>query len=219
MMQESFDIISVQRFWDFLESGGPIMIPIGLCSVIAFGLTIERIIRLRHNTVIPAQIIDAIELIKKGHFDEAGLIIQKNDSPAGRILQAGMRRKGFPLGDIERAMEEQGLKEMEKLRSNIRGLSVIANLSPLLGLLGTVIGIAEAFHRVVTTGLGKPEYLASGIEEALTTTIAGLVVAIPAMLFAAYLTEKARKLIIKIDEHLSQIVEVLSEPGEGKNCS
>ncbi len=116
------------------------------------------------------------------------------------------------LEDIERGMEDQGKKEFEKLRLNIRPLQLIAAITPLLGLLGTVIGIQDSFHLVVRAGLGKPEHLASGIEEALVTTIAGLTVAIPALLVAFWLTGRVRQLMLHVDDLLSPAVEVLAKP-------
>jgi biopolymer transport protein ExbB len=108
-------------------------------------------------------------------------------------------------------MQDQGIKENEKLRGRIRPLVVIANVTPLLGLLGTVLGIMEAFSRVVKTGLGKPEHLAGGIEEALVTTFAGLAVAIPAMLIAAWLTGRVRRFLLLADETVSPAVESLAQ--------
>ena len=99
----------------------------------------------------------------------------------------------------------------------IRPIQLIGNIAPLMGLLGTVIGISEAFHRVVKTGMGKPEHLAGGIEQALTTTICGLVVAIPALLVAAHLNSKVRRLMLYVDERVAPAVELLAERPKEKS--
>ena len=105
-------------------------------------------------------------------------------------------------------------KEIERLRHNIRPLSVIGGVAPLLGLLGTVLGIAEAFHRVAQAGMGKPEVLAGGIEIALTTTIVGLCIAIPSILAASWLQGRVRRLILHVDERLAGVVEHLARRPE-----
>jgi biopolymer transport protein ExbB len=169
----------------------------------------DRWLNLRSERIVPDGIDDAIGLIVAGDLQAASSAAQNLDAPAGRILAAGIRRKGYGIEDVERAMEDQGGKEVEKLRSNIRPLQLIASIAPLLGLLGTVIGIQDAFALIVKAGMGNPEHLAGGIEEALVTTIAGLTVAIPALLIASYFNTKVRRLMIETDEKLTPAVELL----------
>ncbi|MHC4077923.1 MAG: MotA/TolQ/ExbB proton channel family protein [Planctomycetota bacterium] len=204
------EIISSQTVWEFLESGGPIMVPIALCSVVALAFAMERLIFLRRHKVAPAGVAEAVQMLHEGRSGDALSRTRELDGAAARILAAGLRREGMPVEQIERAMEDQSKKEIEKLRSNIRPLQLIAGITPLLGLLGTVMGIQDSFHLVVRAGLGKPEHLASGIEEALVTTIAGLTVAIPTLLVAFYLTARARRLMLQVDDLLSPVIEVLT---------
>jgi biopolymer transport protein ExbB len=206
------EIVSSQTVWEFLESGGPVMVPIAICSVVALAFAMERLIFLRREKVVPAGVGEVVELLRSGQVAEAKERAQELTGPAARILAAGLRRQGMALEDIERGMEDQGKKEVDKLRSNIRPLQLIAAITPLLGLLGTVMGIQDSFHLVVRAGLGKPEHLASGIEEALVTTIAGLTVAIPALLVAYYLNGRVRQLMLQVDELLSPVLEVLTKP-------
>ncbi len=212
LMERAQEIVSSQTMWEFLESGGPIMVPIAVCSVVALAFALERLIHLRRDRVLGAGVTEAVELLKAGDSATARARAADLTGPAARILGAGLRRQGMALEDIERGMEDQGRKEMEKLRSNIRPLQLIAAITPLLGLLGTVIGIQDSFHLVVRAGLGKPEHLASGIEEALVTTIAGLCVAIPALLVAHYLSSRVRRLMLQVDELLSPALEALTVP-------
>ncbi|MEM7205280.1 MAG: MotA/TolQ/ExbB proton channel family protein [Planctomycetota bacterium] len=205
--QGAGEVVSTQTLWEFLASGGPVMIPIGLCSIVAAALAMERYLRVRRSVVLPAKTDEILELAESGRTREARDAAVAAKTPAARVLAAGLRRTGYSVEEVERAMEDQAQKELERLQAPIRTISVIANIAPLLGLLGTVIGIAEAFHRVVKTGMGKPENLAAGIEEALTTTIAGLVVAIPAMVLAAHLQGRVRKIMLRLDEKVAPVVE------------
>jgi biopolymer transport protein ExbB len=123
----------------------------------------ERCLRLRKDVVLPAAGNEPIELAVRGERARALELCATAPGPAVRILAAGLRRDSLPLLDIERAMEDQAAKESDGMRGRIRALSVIAAIAPLLGLLGTVLGLNEAFHRVVRAGLGKPEQLAAGI--------------------------------------------------------
>lgn len=206
------EVVSLQSVWDFLASGGPIMIPIGLCSVVALAFALERYLRLTRRQVLPASVDPVLALVAEGRLQEARVAAEQIDAPAARVLVAGLRRVGRAPADVEKAMEDQARKEYERLRRNIRPLSIVAAISPLLGLFGTVIGIAEAFHRVVRTGMGKPEHLAAGIEVALVTTIAGLAVAIPTLVIAAHLTGRARRLMIAIDDRIEPLVEQIAAP-------
>ncbi len=209
IQNQTEQVVATQTVWEFLSAGGYIMIPIGLCSIAVLTLTMDRWLNLRSEHVVPEGIDDAISLLAAGDLDAASSAAQNLDAPAGRILAAGIRRKGYGIEDIERAMEDQGGKEVEKLRSNIRPLQLIASIAPLLGLLGTVIGIQDAFALIVKAGMGNPEHLAGGIEEALVTTIAGLTVAIPALLIASHFNTKVRRLMIETDEKLTPAVELL----------
>lgn len=214
------EVVSTQTLWDFLVSGGPVMVPIGICSVVVFAFTMERYLRLRRSFVCPGATEDVLESVRSGRFDEARAQAENLRSPSGRILLAGLRRQGFAVEEVERVMEDQGNKEMERLRAPVRPIQLIGNIAPLMGLLGTVIGISEAFHRVVKTGMGKPENLAAGIEQALTTTIAGLVVAIPALLVAAHLSGRVRKLMLQTDEVVAPMVEfVARRPGDESHAA
>ncbi len=212
-MQGSGEVVSQQTLWDFLVAGGPVMVPIGLCSVLALALAMERYLRLRRAAVCPRHTGETLELLAAGRAAEARAAAEADRSPSGRILLAGVRRAGFSVEELERGMEDQGQKELERLQAPIRQISLIANVAPLLGLFGTVVGIYQAFHTMVTVGMGKPEFLAAGIEVALITTIAGLIVAIPAILVAAHLHSRVRRLMLHVDEKLAPAVELLARRG------
>lgn len=201
--------ISRQTVWEYLSAGGPVMVPLGICSVVLVALMVERWLRLRAEYVCPSALQEPLAMAVRGERARAVELAAEIDAPAARILVAGLRRDALPLLDIERAMEDQAGKESDRMRGRIRAIAVIAAVSPLMGLLGTVLGLEGAFHRVVRVGMGKPEQLAAGIEEALITTIAGLYIAIPATLVAAYLNARVRRLMNLADERLAPVLDAI----------
>lgn len=199
-----------QTFAEFLKAGGPIMIPIGICSVVVMGCLFERLVALRRSRVLPIEFRAAAQLVAQGSFEAAQQKLAKVDAPAARILLAGLRRRGMALLDVERALEDQGSKELERMRGNIRPITLMAHVSPLLGLFGTVVGIIESFQQVAKVGMGKPETLAGGIAMALVATLAGLAVAIPGLVLASWLLRTVRKRIAEIDDVVSPLVETIA---------
>jgi biopolymer transport protein ExbB len=206
----SLQDLTITTIGEFFEAGGFLMWPILGCSVVVLGLAIERYLSLRRRRLLPVAVVDAVEDLGRGHEDAAAAAVHGAAAPAARVLAAGLRRRGFALPEVEKAMEDQLLKEGARLRSHVRGISLMAAVAPLLGLLGTVVGIAEAFATVEQTGLGKPENLAAGIKVALYTTIFGLCVAIPATLIAAHLHGRVRQRLMQVAETVAPAVEALA---------
>ena len=202
---------------EFFTAGGILMWPILGCSVVVVGLAFERYASLRRGRVLPRVVEDAVEQVVQGQASVIAAGILEAKAPGARVLAAGLRRQGHLLADVEKAMEDQLAKESALLRGNVRGITLMAAVSPLLGLLGTVLGIADAFATVALTGLGKAqssEALAAGIKVALYTTIFGLFVAIPATLLAAHLQARARRLVAAIADAVSPAIEALAQaPG------
>ncbi|MCA8947997.1 MAG: MotA/TolQ/ExbB proton channel family protein [Planctomycetes bacterium] len=198
---------------EFFAAGGKLMWAILGCSVVVVGLALERYLSLRKARVLPRVVVDAVEQVVDGRADVVQDGILEAKAPAARVLAAGLRRRGRRLADIEKAMEDQLLKEQAAFRGNIRGITLCAAIAPLLGLLGTVLGIADAFAAVEQNGLGKAESseaLAAGIKVALYTTIFGLGVAIPATLLAAHLHARVRRLVLAIGDTVQPAVDRLA---------
>ncbi len=184
--------VELDSVLDMVLNGGPLMVPIGLCSVIALAYVVERSIRLREGELgsrsLGRRILDALGADGPG---QALHVCEERPRPLARILGAGLRRSAAPVAEMEKAVEDAGSREVKRLSANLRPLIVIGVIAPLLGLLGTVWGMIEAFSSIaLKDGLGKPELLASGISQALITTAAGLCVAIPTQ--AAYYWFKGR---------------------------
>lgn len=212
----------VTTIGEFFAAGGALMWPILACSIVVLGLAIERYLSLRRGRLLPAAVVDAVEQVREGRAAVIAESIAEARAPAARVLAAGLRRRGHALADVEKAMEDQLQKEGTRLRANVRGISLIAAIAPLLGLLGTVLGIAEAFavFASVEQGAGKHEQLAAGIKVALYTTIFGLGVAIPATILAAHLNGRARKLLLLVAETLGPAVEPLARrPAEESHAA
>ena len=171
----------IDSVFDMVLAGGPLMIPIALCSIIALSYAVERSIRLRENELgskrYGRRIVDS--LLSEGPRSALS-ICEGENRPLGRILAAGIRLGEGPRLEMEKAVEDAGKREVKRLSANLRPLVVVGMIAPLLGLLGTVWGMIESFSSIaLQDGLGKPELLAAGISQALITTAAGLSVAIP----------------------------------------
>lgn len=203
----------LQSLYDMVMNGGPLMVPIGLCSVIAVAYIVERSIRLRGNRLGGRRFGTALmEAVKSGGVEQGAAFCADRAHPLSRILGAGLKRNGAPIMEVEKAVEDAGAREVRALSANLKPLVVVAMISPLLGLLGTVWGMIEAFSSIaLRDGLGKPELLASGISQALITTAAGLAIAIPTQ--AAYFYFKG-----KIDRFVRNTEDLYLEVSEAAHA-
>jgi biopolymer transport protein ExbB len=202
----------IESVWDFVLKGGVLMIPIGLCSLIALTVFAERLISLRRKHIIPPGFMPGLEKkLNGGLSDPEGAIdyCTKDGSPAAAVCAAGLKRIDGSIEAVERCIAETGEREALKLRKHLRVLSVIAAISPLMGLLGTIFGMIKAFQTVALSGdaLGRTETLAEGIYVAMITTAAGLIVAIPCLIFYHWLSAKVQKLVMEMDQMSVEFVE------------
>lgn len=189
-----------------ITRGGWFMLPIGLMSMLVVTLTVERSLSLRTKKVIPPKLVEQLGdlMVADDRFSPSTAleICHENRSPTARVIQAMLMRTGQPLGEIERAGTETIQREADRYASLVRWLTLAAAATPLMGLLGTVWGMIVAFHEssTLTADRSRSEQLSEGIYTALVTTLAGLVVAIPAAIFAQYLENKITKLFQRIEE-------------------
>jgi biopolymer transport protein ExbB len=191
------------------SSGYVFMIVLGLFSVMAVAITLERLVNLRREKLLPADFVRQFRsLMQDRDADPAALraLCEQFTAPAASILKAGVLRAGRPLPEVEKAMEDAAMRESSEIRSRVRPLSVVASVAPLVGLLGTVVGMILAFHTTsqAAAGSNRAELLAEGIYLALLTTAAGLTIAIPAMLFAAFFNARLERYLREIDERLME---------------
>lgn len=208
--------VSVGSVWDFVLKGGLLMIPIGICSLVVVAVSVERAIVLRRKDIVPdgfeAGLLPKLEQGLRGKRDAEQFCTQ-SASPIGRTVLAGVERMGRPMETIEKHMAAAGEHEITQLRRRLRGLSVVAAIAPLLGLLGTIFGMIKAFQTVALSGeaLGKTELLAAGIYEAMITTAAGLVVAIPALVLHHWFASRIEHLTRLMDGVCVRSVEAIAE--------
>ena len=198
--------------YDLVVKGGVLMIPIALCSIIALAIFLERLWSLRRSRVIPRDFLIEIEdLIRREKIPEAITRCRKDNSSMANIILAGIRNFGKRREIVKESIEEIGRREAATLERYINVVGTIAAIAPLLGLLGTVFGMIKAFNVISIQGVGNPSSLAGGISEALITTAAGLVVAIPTFVLYRYLANKADALIVEMEEHSIRMVDLLKQ--------
>ena len=193
-----------------MKRGGAIMYPLIFCSVLTLGIAIERAYHLRRKKIInPEFLMTFRRHWHKQEKQKAIEVCNQYDICLSRILKAGLFRSNYGIIEIERAIEGMGQHEASLLNSNLRMLGVMANLAPMLGLLGTVLGMIKAFAVISQAGTGNPGLVASGISEALTTTAAGLMVGIPALALYHYFRAKIDRFIFEMEEISLQLIEEL----------
>ena len=208
---EAGGTIRGKNLWETLSRGGPLMIPILLCSLIGVAFAIERFVALRQKAVAPRDLAEGVlEALNNGSTAEAIRLCEERPSSLARVLAAGLRLAGAPRDEITTAMQEAGERELWNLERFAKPLNVIAGVAPLLGLLGTVWGMIIAFDVVAQKGaLGDPRQLANGIATALLTTLAGLSVAIPCYVLHHYFRDKSDRLVVEIEETASRVLAAL----------
>ena len=211
---ESPGQIPTRNLLSVLHDGGPIMYPIGLCSFILLIFVFERLINLRKGRIIPRPFVKRfLEQLREGSLDreKALALCDENRSPVAVVFAAAVKKWGRTSVEVEQAILDAGERVTNQLRKYLRLFSGISQVAPLLGLLGTVLGMIESFNAISTSNaMGQRELLAGGIAQALLTTAAGMIVAIPALLAYLFFVSRIDLLITEIDHQGQQIVELIA---------
>jgi biopolymer transport protein ExbB len=211
--------IPTRNLLQVMRDGGPVMIPIGVCSVLLLVFVFERFISLRRGRVIPRPFVKRfLEQIEEGQLDrDAALeLCAQNRSPAAAIFAAAVRKWGRPSVEVEQAIMDAGERVTNDLRKYLRLLNGLSAVSPLLGLLGTVFGMIAAFNEIaMADAMGRAEQLAGGIGQALLTTAAGLCVAIPALIAYLYFAGRVDQLIVELDRLGQKLVDMIAGDAPG----
>jgi len=193
-----------------VQAGGWLMLPILLCSVIALAIVGERFWSLQQKRINPATLVSQVwQWYKSDNLTDQNIEALANTSPLGRVLAAGLVNRHHPREIMKESIEDTGRQVVVELERYLNTLGTIASITPLLGLLGTVIGMIKVFAAITSHGVGNPSVLAGGISEALITTAAGLSVAIPSLIFYRYFRGKVDELVIKMEEEALKIVDVM----------
>ncbi len=196
---------------EIFEKGGFLMYPIFICSLVAVTIFFERMFYLKSvKTKSNRFVLRVKNLVKKGSIELAISACRKSPTPISKIMLAGLVKFGQGRDEMKEAIEDSANQEIPVLERNLSTLSTIGNITPLLGLLGTVFGMVKAFNVIAVMGVGKPEALAGGISEALLTTAFGLSIAIPTIVVYNYLSHRVDKLIREMEVNCVDLVDLLT---------
>jgi len=204
---------------ELVKSGGWLMLPIIACSVVAMAIIVERLWALRTKRVIPEQLVAKVWQMHRAHKLNPNVLEEiRRSSPLGRILGAGLVNRHHSREVMKEAITDVGRQVVLELERYLNTLGTIAAITPLLGLLGTVIGMIKVFSVIMSAGVGDPGVLAGGISEALITTAAGLSVAIPSLMFHRYFNGKVDRLVIGMEEEALKMVEIMQGEREDEGA-
>lgn len=196
--------------YEFIIQGGIVMFILLGCSILALTIIFERGWSLRRSVVLPIKDVQTIETaVREGKVDEAMQVCRDRNTAMSRILWVALKNRGVSRPVLKEILEEVGRQEVAHLERYIGILGVTAAIAPLLGLLGTVIGMIEVFQVISIEGVGKADVLAGGISKALNTTAAGLSVAIPALVAYRVFEARVSHFVIEIEQHALRFVELL----------
>jgi len=195
---------------ELIRNGGWLMLPIMLCSIGAMGIVAERFWSLQRKKILPPTLLSQIWRLEKDHnLNEQSLRRIKVSSPLGAILAAGLLNRHHGREMMKVSIEEAGRQVVHELERFLNSLGTIASITPLLGLLGTVVGMIKVFSAIMLHGVGDPGILAGGISEALLTTAAGLTVAIPSLIFHRYFERLVDEYVLKMEEEALKLIDVM----------
>ena len=201
----------IATVWELVKSGGWMMLPIIVSSIVALAITAERLWTLRASRVAPSHLVGQVwRWMKDKQLNKEKLKELRADSPLGEILAAGLANSRHGREIMKESIEEAASRVIHELERYISTLGTIAAMAPLLGLLGTVLGMIDIFSSFTGSGLsGNPGVMAGGISKALVTTASGLIVAIPALFFHRLLQRRIDELVVGMEQEAIKLVEVV----------
>ncbi len=196
--------------WELFQQGGLVMYPLLLCSVLALGISLERAFSLRRGRIIRPEIVSVIQNIKgPGDIGLAHSVANQHEGPFAHVIRAGLDSRDLPVDEIRESIVDQGRQEAGALQKGLVVLETVASISPLLGLLGTVLGMIKVFQEISEVGIGRGNLLAGGIAEAILTTAAGLFIAIPSLVLYNYYSSKTEGLVLEIVMYANDLLKKL----------
>ncbi len=195
---------------EIVQAGGWLMLPIIACSIVAAAIILERLWTLQPTRVLPTDLTTEVwQWVKSNQLDREHIQSLHQSSPLGQILAAGLSSGHMGREIAKEKVQDTGRHVVHELERYLNSLGTIAAISPLLGLLGTVIGMVKVFAAITVYGVGNPNVLAGGISEALITTAAGLSVAIPSLIGYRFLRGKVDDLVVQMEKEVMTFLEVL----------
>jgi len=205
--------------WNVIQKGGPLMYLIILCSIVALAVIIERLYHLHRARINVDKFMESVSnTLKRNRIMEAIDLCQRTPGPVAHIIKAGILKHDCSRQEIKEAIEDAGIYEVPRLEKNLGALATIAHISPLIGLLGTVTGMVRAFQVIQEKATSlhpiSPGNLAGGIWEALITTVAGLIVAIPTFVAYNYLVSRVKNFIVEMERSAAELISILAQRRE-----
>lgn len=195
---------------ELLHTGGWLILPLLFASVLALAITAERYWALRRQAVAPSHLVEQIlQWHREKKLNEETIGFLRRTSPLGRMLAAGLINRHHPREVMKESLEEAGRHEVHEMERYLSTLGTIAAGAPLVGLLGTVIGMIKVFDAITLSGVGDPAVLSTGISEALVTTAIGLAVAIPSLIFYRMLKRRVDELVVEMEQAAIRVVEII----------
>ncbi len=203
--------------WEIVLAGGPFIWPIILCSIVAAGIVLERLWTLQRRRVMPPDLARRIwALVEAGQANDKVIAALEVNSPLGKLLATVLSNRHRPRAVLMERLEDAGRHVAHDLDRFLNTLGTIAGVAPLLGLLGTVFGIIKAFEAIYAGGMGDPRTLSGGISEALLTTAAGLMVAIPSQVAYRYLRGRVDSIVVQIEKDVVRFADALNDRMESR---
>ena len=197
---------------DFIVKGGLVLWVIMALSVVALAIIIERILYFRSIRTDEDKLFLRVKAsVEKGHFEEALSICDNNESPLSALIKVGIEYRAYPESAQKEILKDAAAQEVPRLERNVSALGTIAHIAPLLGLLGTVTGTMKAFGVLGRFGaVADPSILAKGVSEALITTVGGIVVAVPTVIFYNLLVNKVNLILLKMENQVTALVMMIN---------
>ncbi|MFX4226692.1 MAG: MotA/TolQ/ExbB proton channel family protein [Porticoccaceae bacterium] len=196
--------------YEIVLAGGWLMVPILLCSLVSVAIIIERFWSLSRNKILPPGLLRYVwDLYKSNQLTMDRIIELRQDSPLGEVFSVGLVNQAHGRDVMKDAMEEAGSKVAHEMERFLAALGTIAAITPLLGLLGTVLGMIEVFTEIMVSGTGDTGRLAGGISTALITTASGLTIAIPSMVFHRYFERQIDGMVVDMEHQCSRLVDAI----------
>ena len=195
---------------EIIQSGGWMMVPIIICSILAVAITFERFWTLRTSKIAPPELLARVwGWVKNNQLDSARIKELRSTSPLGRVLAVGLINSHNGRHIMKESIEEVAAQEIHLMERYLNALGTIAAVAPLMGLLGTVFGMIQVFSEIMVQGTGQANLLAGGISEALVTTAAGLIVGIPALIAHRMLQRRVDEIVVFMEQEAIKLVDVL----------
>lgn len=213
--EEVANTVESVGLWQLILAGGWVMIPLFILSLISVYLFVERFLTVKAANKISPNFVENVKSdVLSGNIDDALSLCVSENTPASRMIEKGISRIGSPLKDIEAAIENVGKIEINRLEKNLSSLATIAGVGPMIGFLGTVMGMIQAFITINNEGVANVASMSKGIYEAMVTTAGGLIVGVIAYIAYNYLTAAVQKVIHKMEHASIEFIDLLQEPSK-----